>query len=110
MSVEDITPNQMFIFSKISAERRRQDEEFGEQNWPMVQENFNYDLQNCLLKKVRLENKLAGERGKGCWFDILFEKMLEAFVETEPEKQREEMVQVAAVAVQIIEYLDRRIV
>jgi hypothetical protein len=98
------------IFEEISAERRRQDEKFGEQNYPMVQKNFNFDIQNCLLKKIRLENKINGERGKGCWFDILFEKMLEAFVETEPEKQREEMVQVAAVAVAIIEYLDRRIV
>jgi hypothetical protein len=36
------------------------------------------------------------------------EEVCEAFAETEPEKQREEMVQVAAVAVQIIECLDRQ--
>ena len=36
------------------------------------------------------------------------EEVYEVFVETEPEKQREEMIQVAAVAVQIIECLDRR--
>jgi hypothetical protein len=36
------------------------------------------------------------------------EEVCETFLETEPEKQREEMIQVAAVAVQIIEYLDRR--
>jgi hypothetical protein len=35
------------------------------------------------------------------------EEVYEAFAETEPENQREEMIQVAAVAVQIIEYLDR---
>ncbi|MDR0731531.1 MAG: hypothetical protein LBF63_07675 [Treponema sp.] len=43
-----------------------------------------------------------------CWSNILMEEVCEAFAETEPEKQREEMVQVAAVAVQIIECLDRQ--
>jgi hypothetical protein len=37
------------------------------------------------------------------------EEVLEAFLETSPEKQREEMIQVAAVAVAIIERLDRQI-
>jgi NTP pyrophosphatase (non-canonical NTP hydrolase) len=36
------------------------------------------------------------------------EEVFEAFAKNEPEKQREEMVQVATLAVQIIEYLDRR--
>jgi hypothetical protein len=43
------------------------------------------------------------------WFYILDEEICEAFSETDPKKQREEMVQVAAVAVAIIDYLDRRI-
>jgi hypothetical protein len=42
------------------------------------------------------------------WSDILEEEVWEAFSETEPEKQREEMIHVATVAVQIIECLDRR--
>jgi NTP pyrophosphatase (non-canonical NTP hydrolase) len=42
------------------------------------------------------------------WFGILMEEVYEAFAETDPAKQREEMVQVAAVAVQIIKCLDRR--
>jgi hypothetical protein len=42
-----------------------------------------------------------------CWFDILLEEICEAFCEEKPEKQRKEMIQVAAVAVCIIEYLDR---
>jgi hypothetical protein len=45
---------------------------------------------------------------ENCWFNILMEEVCEAFAETEPEKQRAEMIQVAAVAVQIIECLDRR--
>jgi NTP pyrophosphatase (non-canonical NTP hydrolase) len=32
------------------------------------------------------------------WYTILMEEVYEAFAETEPEKQREEMIQVAAVA------------
>ncbi len=37
----------------------------------------------------------------------MIEEVCEAFLETEPKKQCEEMIQVAAVFVQIIEYLDR---
>jgi SpoVK/Ycf46/Vps4 family AAA+-type ATPase len=46
--------------------------------------------------------------GEISWSNILMEEVYEAFAETGPEKQREELVQVAAVAVEIIEYLDRK--
>jgi hypothetical protein len=53
--------------------------------------------------------KQLNDSGKDCcWFAILAEEVFEVFSETDPAKQREEMVQVAAVAVQVIEYLDRK--
>jgi hypothetical protein len=48
------------------------------------------------------------DEGRATWAHILLEEVFEAFTETAPAKQREEMVQVAAVAVAIIEYLDRK--
>jgi hypothetical protein len=61
-----------------------------------------------VLKNTLKRSRKAVKNG-GCWFDILIEEICEAFVETEPEKQREEMIQVAAIAVAIIEYLDKKI-
>jgi hypothetical protein len=58
----------------------------------------------CEKKKV--VDREAGA-GNSNWANILLEEVYEAFAETDPEKQREEMIQVAAVAVQIIEFLDK---
>jgi len=97
------------IFTEICAERKRQNEKWGEQNPPMLYAGFDYARCKTNLEIIRNENDLARGKDNGCWYNILAEEFLEAFLETEPEKQREELVQVAAVAVQIIEYLDRRI-
>jgi hypothetical protein len=97
------------IFEEITAERRRQNEKWGEQNHSMngingLNGEFERALQRALEQcRKRCETKLIS------WYDILMEEVCEAFLEREHEKQREEMVQVAAVAVQIIEYLDRQI-
>jgi hypothetical protein len=97
------------IFEEIKAERKRQNEKWGEQNHPMI---FFSAAKN--ETRLQIEEKLKEHRNN-CdikdfctWFDILMEEIYEAFLESEPEKQREEMIQVAAVAVQIIEYLDRK--
>jgi len=108
MSVKEITPDQMFILSEICAERRRQDEKFGEQNHPFFSSrNKAYPEELTLKNQLKLIRERIQEAKYG-WFDILVEEICEAFLETEPEKQRKEMIHVAAVAVAIIEYLDRR--
>jgi hypothetical protein len=94
------------ILTEIARERRRQDKKWGEQNHPMLNVPYTADAMMSSSKVYRRLNDL-GENSS--WFQILMEEVYEVFAETEPEKQREEMVQVAAVAVQIIEYLDRRI-
>ena len=99
------------IFEEILAERKRQDEKWGEQNHPMLEKELvdvkghvvpSKDILLCQLRHCQLRNSCKPNR-----FDILFEEICEAFIETDPAKQREEMIQVAAVAVCIIEYLDR---
>ena len=93
------------IFDEIRAERRRQDEKRGEQNHQM--------LDKCVPTQYMEDGasiyKEINSSEKRSWFSIIQEEIYKAFAETEPEKQREEMIQVAAVAVAIIEYLDRRI-
>jgi predicted house-cleaning noncanonical NTP pyrophosphatase (MazG superfamily) len=100
------------IFKAIDEERKKQDEKWGVQNHPMREKSLDImDSDPVPLKEV-LENQRRHCRLRISirknWFDILLEKVCETFLEEKPEKQREEMVQVAAVAVQIIEYLDRK--
>jgi hypothetical protein len=90
------------IFTEIVQERIRQDEKWGEQNHEMLKCE-SIDVIKRTLRHFRLYNELPI-----CdWYSIIQEEIAEAFVETDPQRQREEMIQVAAVVVQIIEYLDR---
>jgi hypothetical protein len=91
------------VFNEILMERIRQNEKWGEQNHPMTYKGFDYLECKQTLEIIRTWNDR-----ETCWRNVLAEEFLEAFAETDPEKQREEMIQVAAVAVQIIEYLDRK--
>lgn len=50
---------------------------------------------------------VRGANGRLTWADILLEETFEALAEDDPEKLRAELVQVAAVAVAMIESLDR---
>ncbi len=50
----------------------------------------------------------AAENGTLTWADILSEEVLEAFSETDHDALREELVQVAAVAISWAEDIDRR--
>jgi len=51
---------------------------------------------------------LARVPGRVTWRAILEEEVAEAYAETDPEKLRAELVQVAAVAVKWVEAIDRR--
>jgi hypothetical protein len=98
---------------EIMRECERQDEKWGKQDHPMRGKTINPYQDELWPSAVSLEHYLGQCRQRICrgntgWFDILFEEVCEAFLETEPEKQREEMIQAAAVAVQIIECLNRQ--
>jgi hypothetical protein len=92
------------IFDEIIAERKRQIEKYGEKNYRMT--DHLPEVLEEFAEEFKLHNKGCPE-DKETWFEILLEEVYEAFAETDPIRQREEMIQVAAVAVQIIEYLDR---
>jgi hypothetical protein len=92
----------------IMLEVERQNEKWGEQNHPMTKSKDMYVVYKRLANKTKADNFVSNQQGDIAWHTILLEEVYEAFAETDPEKQREEMVQVAAVAVQIIECLDRK--
>ena len=99
-----IPVNRYKVFKEINNERNRQDEKWGEQNWPM---QF-MPLVVCRREAIEWQ-KINDRFPQKAWQSILLEEFYEAFAETEPDKQREEMIKVAGVAVQIIEYLDRKL-
>jgi NTP pyrophosphatase (non-canonical NTP hydrolase) len=74
----------------------------------MTKSKDTYAMYKHLAEKTKADNFVSMQQGDIAWHTILLEEVYEAFSETNPAKQREEMVQVAAVAVQIIEYLDRK--
>ncbi len=86
----------------IAKERARQDEKFPLQRLPHGT-SVGYlslaDMARALCDRKAAEGTLT-------WQDILAEETLEAYSETDPVKLREELVQVAAVAVRWIEQID----
>jgi len=95
------------IFEEIKAERKRQDEKFGEQNHSL--RNKFFDCGHCKGKENFYRKINKKEDFRFSWLTVLLEEVYEAFSTKNMQKQREEMIQVAAVTVAIIECLDRRI-
>ena len=93
--------------AEVEAERTRHLDKWGEQSLEL--HSFNelgmHSLQ-VQLDSARYLNDYAG--GGYDWYTVLHEEMLEAFTETDPRKQREEFIQVAAVALAIVNDLDRK--
>jgi hypothetical protein len=93
------------VLDEVFAERTRQDERFGEQNHPDGTGGLG---DNHMATASRYACDEATKAGRLTFRHILYEEMWEAFAETDPEKLRAELVQVAAVAVSWIEAIDRR--
>jgi len=98
------------IFEEIRAERKRQDEKFGEQNHLMLGKFYSPESCEGIAKLHKEVNRFKAGLRNDCfsWLTILLEEVYEVFAETDPKKQREEMIQVAAVAVNIIQCLERK--
>lgn len=101
------------VLFEVWHERQRQDEKWGEQNHPMVGGPFpearqsQWARQAEFWKQANDARAISGQIG----FDgILLEEVFEALCEEDPINMREELVQVAAVAVGMIEALDRKTV
>jgi hypothetical protein len=111
---------------EIAQERSRQDAKWGEQNHPdgtgksslplhrilhdgpvsEINGSRHYALGLSLMAKQATDR--AAERGVVSWADILLEEVFEALAESDTRKLRVELIQVAAVASQWAEAIDRR--
>jgi hypothetical protein len=95
-----------FVLADVAAERQAQDDKWGSnRDFPDgTGGSFAASLRDTAQ---RLTDRMAQE-GTTTWKHILREEFLEAMAEEDPEQLREELVQVAAVAVAWIEAIDRR--
>ena len=89
----------------IAAERRRQHERWGQQDLPDGTGQYPETIAADLAK---MSSQDATEGGYVTWLHVLREEVAEAFAESDPARLRAELVQVAAVAIQWIEAIDRR--
>lgn len=102
------------VLRAVAAERRAQDEEWGQQNHPIiadvtaarVADGHAYFAE--MADEMKRVNDRSVKEGHLGWAGILREEVYEALAEVDPLKQRAELIQVAAVAVAAIEAIDRR--
>lgn len=102
-------PNAGAALHEVYAELERQYEKWGPQNHPngtgpnsilyFVEESRDSSAVQ-MLRSCRAANERAVEAGKLTWSLILLEEVLEAQMESDPQRLHEELIQVAAVAVQ----------
>lgn len=93
------------VLAEVHAERGRQDTRWGEQNHPDGTGGHEFET---LAEMFRQACESEHQAGNGTWRSILMEETYEALSETAPGRLRAELVQVAAVAVNWIEAIDRR--
>jgi hypothetical protein len=115
------------VLANVAVERRRQDEKWGEQNHPDGtgpdrefidldtldgDEDFQRDGFITHQGAANLFRDICKANGpaEDNYRDILMEEVAEAFAEMDPIALRTELIQVAAVAVQWVEAIDRRAV
>lgn len=100
-----MTFRKLSIAEEILSETDRQLDQWGEQNHPDGT-GLSEDVRRAdHAKKL---NDTFVKLGALTWRDILLEEVYEAFAETDPERLREELIQVAAVASSWVEAIDRR--
>lgn len=100
-----LTESEVVLMGEILAERRRQDQMWGIQDWPW--RNPRQFPLTVSAEIVRKTVELRSEAGVVDWAAILVEEVAEAVEETDPDRLRVELVQVAAVVMAAIESLDR---
>ena len=103
------------VAREVIQERLNQVEKWGEQNHPdgtgpdgMWMAIFRHDFAHCAtIAKLQVDHD--ANRGTSTYAGILLEEVFEALAEDNPARLREELIQVAAVAVAWVEAIDRRL-
>ena len=102
-----MTIGRLKIFDDISKERDSQDAKWGVQNWPIRNEAVTIRYAESMRECMQTLCDSAAKDGNVSFQHILEEEVSEVFAEIDPVKQRAELLHVAAVAVQMIEKIDR---
>jgi hypothetical protein len=93
------------VLNDVSDEREAQFDQWGDQSLPF---GTGGDDMAFLARYYREVCQRNAAYGAVTWADVLLEEVYEALSEADPVKLKDELVQVAAVAVQIIEYINRQ--
>ena len=102
------------VLAEVMIERARQDERWGEQNHPDVYDGGVGLAQSSrrtyagTAEQWKRANDARAAKGRISWDGILLEEVFEALAESDPARLRAELIQVAAVAVNWVEAIDRR--
>lgn len=105
-------PATILVLDEVRREREAQDATRGVQRHQSVLDlepevrAMHYGIPTEAKAKEQCEE--AFKAGRGTWADILVEEMAEAVAAPDEAARREELVQVAAVAIAWIEDIDRR--
>ncbi len=97
------------VLREVRNERRRQDAKFPDQRLRLsdipqrVNLTHEYEM---LLESARLENDHHSRLNSATWESVMREEWCEAVLEPDLDKAREEWLQVAAVAVRVVENID----
>lgn len=100
-----MTDGRDLIYLHIEAERLKQDKKWGEQNHPDGTGGPGWQFEANVAREVCRQVFAAGQ---GTWRNVLDEEVAEAFAESDPQKLRAELIQVAAVAIAWVEAIERR--
>jgi hypothetical protein len=99
----------MIVLSQVAEERHRQDETWGQQDHPVHADGHEDGVPviNGTYAEAEQELKCAFSQGYRSGAVILLEEVMEALAAKTVTARRQELVQVAAVAVMMVEALDR---
>lgn len=98
--------NGFWVLDQVAEERERQLDKWGEQHHP---DGTGWGSYMALAEDYKyINDETVAQGGDPDWSEILLEEVYEALSETDREKLREELIQVAAVAVAWVEDLDSR--
>lgn len=100
------TERTTMVLNEVFAERERQEAKFPDQH--DLPDGTGQDHSAVVAKIARAACDEAHKAGRLTWRHILCEEYAEAVAEVDRDKLRAELIQVAAVAVKWVEWLDRR--
>lgn len=101
------------VYQEVKIERERQDKKFGESNHPSINESIPRKFRNQFYgiptEEESRDKCESNHLNKSVtWADILIEEVAEVVNAKDERDRREELIQVAAVALAWVESIDRK--